>query len=75
MAMSVFTFLLPCWAMPLEHWQCLFYFPALCDSIVHYVCICVCVCVCVCVYASTCARVGDRAICTMDFHGYVSDPR
>ena len=26
--------------MPLEHWQCLFYFPALCDSIVHVVCVC-----------------------------------
>ena len=38
-------------------------------------CMYMCVCVCVCVYASTCARVGDRAICTMDSHGYVSDPR
>ena len=30
-----FTFLVPFWAIPLECWQCLVYFFALCDSIVH----------------------------------------
>ena len=30
-----FTFPVPCKAIPLEHWQCLVYFPALCDSIMH----------------------------------------
>ena len=60
MAMSVFTFLVPCWAIPLERWQCLFYFPTLC--------------VCSCVRACACACVGDRAICMMDSHGYANDP-
>ena len=40
-----FTFPVPCWAIPLERWQYLFYFLALCDSIVHDVCIYICLCV------------------------------
>ena len=40
-----FIFLVPCWAIPLERWQYLFYFLALCDSIVHDVCIYICLCV------------------------------
>ena len=28
-------FPVPCWAMPLECWQCLVYFPTLCDSIMY----------------------------------------
>ena len=53
MAMSVFTFLVPCWAISLEHWQCLVYFPAQCDSIVHdayyiYIYICLHVCGWIC---------------------------
>jgi len=49
----------------LEHWQCLFYFPALHDSIVHDVC----------VYIYACACVGDCTLCMMDFRGYVSGRR
>ena len=30
-----FKFLVPFWAIPLERWQCLVYFSALCDCIVH----------------------------------------
>ena len=36
-----YTFYVPCWAKPLERWQCLVYFPASCVSIVHDACICV----------------------------------
>ena len=43
-------------------------FPALCDSIVHDVC----VCVYIYIYAYVC--VGDRALCMIDSYGYVSDP-
>ena len=32
------TFPVPCRAIPLECWQCFFYFPTLCDSIVHDEC-------------------------------------
>ena len=53
-----FTFPVPCWAIPLGHWQCLFIFPALCDSIVHDVYI----------YDYVC--VGDCALCMMDSRGY-----
>ena len=28
MAYVCFTFLVPCWTIPLERWQCLLYFPA-----------------------------------------------
>ena len=45
-----FTFPVPCWAIPLERWQYLFYFLALCDSIVHDVCIYMLVCVWVIVH-------------------------
>ena len=42
MAMSVFTFPVSYWAIHLECWQCLTYFPALCDNIVHDLCLRVC---------------------------------
>ena len=52
-----FTFPVPCWAIPLEHWQCLIYFPALCHSIVYdvcmYVCIYIYICLCVCGWLCT----------------------
>ena len=38
-----FTFLVPCWAIALGHWQCLLYFPTPCDSIMHDVCAYVCI--------------------------------
>jgi len=44
-----FTFFVPCWAIPLERWQCLFIFP-LCDSIVHDVCISIYACIWVIVH-------------------------
>ena len=65
MTMSVLNFLYLVGAIPLERWQCLVYFLTLCDSIVHDVCVCVCTHTYVCV--------GDRALCMMDFHGYMSD--
>ena len=34
-----FTFPIPYWAVPLECWQCLVYFPPLCDTNVHDACI------------------------------------
>ena len=34
-----FTFLVPCRAILLERWQCLLYFPTLCNNIMHDVCI------------------------------------
>ena len=40
-----FTFLVPCWAVPLEYWQCLIYFPALRGYIVHDVCISIYACI------------------------------
>ena len=46
-----FTFLVPCWAIPLACWQCLVYFPALCDSIVHDVCISISACIWVIVHS------------------------
>ena len=52
--------------IPLERWQCLVYFPALCDSIMHDACIYI--------YISTCVCVGDCVLCMMDSRGYVSDP-
>ena len=45
-----FTFLVPCWAVPLEHWQCLIYFPTLCGCIVHIVCISIFACLWVIMY-------------------------
>ena len=45
-----FTFLAPCWAIPLGHWQCLFYFPTLCDRIVHDVYISIYACIWVIVH-------------------------
>ena len=59
-----FTFLVPCWAIPLERWQCLLYFLTLCDSIVYDVCISI--------YA--CACVGNHALCMKNSRGYLSDP-
>ena len=47
-------------------------FPALCDSIVHDVCVCVYIYIYLCIYARMC--VGDCALCTMDSHGYMNDP-
>ena len=44
-----------------------FYFLALCDSIVHDV-------IYIYIYIYACVCVGDRALCMMDSHGYVSDP-
>ena len=40
-----FTFFVPCCATPLECWQCLVYFPTLCDSIVHDICISTSACI------------------------------
>ena len=55
-----FTFPVPCWAIrwaiPLERWQCLVYFPALCDSIVHDAC------VCIYIYIFACMCMGDCAL-------------
>ena len=67
-----FTFPAPYWAIPLVCWQCLVYFLALCDSIVHDACIYICVCVGVCVFMCVC--VGDCALCMMDSRGYMNDP-
>ena len=61
-----FTFPVTYWAISVERWQCLFYFFALCDSIVHDVCMCIYI------YAYVC--VGDHALCMVDSPGYVSDP-
>ena len=58
-----FIFPLPCWAIRLEHWQWLIYFPALCCCIVHGVCI-----------SMSASIFGDCAVCMMDFYGYVSQP-
>ena len=73
-----FTFPIPYWAIFLKRWQCLFYFPTPCDSIVHDVCVyiymCVCVCVCVCTCMRVCACMGDRALCMIDSRGYANDP-
>ena len=60
-----FTFPVPCWAIPLERWQCLVYFLALCGSIVHDACIYI--------YISSCLCMGGCALCMMDSRGYVSD--
>jgi len=57
----------PYWAIPLEHWQHLVYFIALCDSIVHDACY-------IYIYISACVCMGDCALCMMDFCGYMSDP-
>ena len=59
-----FTFFVPYWAIPLEHWECLFYFLALHASIVHDVC----------VYIYICLFAGDHALCMMDSHDYESGP-
>ena len=40
-----FTFPVPCWAIPLEHWQCPIYFPALCGCIMHDIRISISACV------------------------------
>ena len=40
-----FIFPIPCWAIPLERWQCLIYFFALCGCIVHDVCISISACI------------------------------
>ena len=40
-----FTFPIPYWAIPLECWQCLIYFLALYDSIVHDACVYISACV------------------------------
>ena len=73
-----FTFPVPCWAIPLEHWQCLVYFLALCDSIVHDACIHTYIHtyihIYIYIYMSACLCVGDCALCMMDSCGYVSDP-
>ena len=61
-----FTFPVTYWAISVERWQCLFYFFALCDSIVHDVCMCIYI------YAYVC--VGDHALCMVGSPGYVSDP-
>ena len=45
-----FTFPVPCWAIPLEHWQCLVYFLSQCDSIVHDACIYTYVYIYVCLF-------------------------
>ena len=66
-----FTFPIPFQAIPLERWQCLLYFLAMFDSIVHDVCMCVCVYIYIYIYASLC--VGDYALCMMDSYGYVSN--
>ena len=59
-----FTFPAPYWAITLERWQCLVYFPALCDSVAHDACI----------YISAYMCVGDCALCMMNSRGYVSQP-
>ena len=64
-----FTFPVPCWAIPLERWQCLVYFLTLCDSVVHDACF-------IYIYAYICAGdyAGDCAFFMMDSRGYVSNP-
>ena len=64
-----FTLLVHCWAIPLERWKCLVYFPALCGCIVHDVCICIYIYI----YIYACMCVGGCALYMTNFCGYMSD--
>ena len=56
-----FTFSVPRWAIPLEHWQSLVYFLALCVCIVHAIYIYI--------YKYTYLLVDGCALCMMDSQG------
>ena len=61
-------FPVPCWAIPLECWQCLVYFPTLCDSIMYDVCMYIYI------FIYACVCMDDCELCMMDSRGYGSDP-